>query len=65
MVQCIEAVVISDGDIRAAVKQEGHHVVPLLGDGVVEGCVSLGILSARRQCSSTKTTVRSYRVGTN
>lgn len=44
VMQGIEAVVVGDGDVSTGLQQHREHVVPLLADGVVQGCVSLRVL---------------------
>lgn len=42
--QGIEAVVIGQRDVSLVVQEQRQHVVPLLGDGVVQRRVSLRVL---------------------
>lgn len=44
VMESVEAVVVSDGDVSAGLQQNRQHVVPLLADGVVERCVSFRVL---------------------
>ena len=44
MVERVEPVVVGDHDVGVLVEEEGQHVVALLGDGVVQRSVALGIL---------------------
>ena len=44
VVQTVEPVAVGDRDVHVRLQQQLHHVVTLLGDGVVEGCVSLRVL---------------------
>ena len=44
MVQGVEAIVVGDGDVSAGLQQHGQHVITLLADGVVQGCVTLRVL---------------------
>ncbi len=43
----VESVVVGDHDVCAALQQQSQHVVPFLGDGVVQRGVALGILPKR------------------
>ena len=45
--EAVEAVVVGDGVVGLALDEELDNVVSLLGDGVVKGRVSLGILNGR------------------
>lgn len=40
----VESVVVREGNVGIVVDEEREHIVPLLGDGVVERGISLGIL---------------------
>ena len=44
MVERVESVVVGEHDVRVVVEEEGQHVVPLLGDGVMQRCVTLAVL---------------------
>jgi hypothetical protein len=44
VVKRVEPVVVGDHDVCVPLEEEGEHVVPLLGDGVVQGRVALRIL---------------------
>ena len=44
VVERVEPVVVGDHDVGVLVEEEGQHVVALLGDGVVQRSVALGIL---------------------
>ena len=44
MVQAVEAIVVGGRDVRLGLQQQLHHVVALLGYGVMEGRVSLQVL---------------------
>lgn len=46
MVQRVEAVVVGERDVSRVVQQQRQHVVPLLGYGVMQGRVTLGVLQA-------------------
>ena len=48
VVEGIEPVVVGDHDVRVVVEQQGQHVVPFLGDRVVQGGVAFGILWEKR-----------------
>ncbi len=52
MVQAVEAVAVGEGDVHLCLQQELDHVVSLLRDGVVEGCVTISILDKGRRCST-------------
>ena len=49
VVQGVEAVAVGQRDVGVVVQQQAQHVVPLLGDGVVQRRVSILILRATRQ----------------
>ncbi len=49
VVERVEAVVVGDHDVCAPLQQQRQHVVTLLGDGVVQRGVALGILQKRKR----------------
>jgi hypothetical protein len=44
MVEGIEAIIVCEHDVCAVVQEQGQHVVPLLGDGVMQRRVTLAVL---------------------
>ena len=44
MVKGVESVVVGDHDVGAPLQEQGQHVVTFLGDGVVQGGVTLRVL---------------------
>ena len=47
MVEGVEPVVVGDEDVGAPLEEKREHVVTLLGDGVVERGVALGVLKQK------------------
>ncbi len=44
MVEGVEPIVVGEHDIGAVVQEQRQHVVPLLGDGVMQRRVTLAVL---------------------
>ncbi len=49
MVERVEPVVVGDHDVGAPLQQQGQHVVPLLGYGVVQRGVAFRILRSMKK----------------
>ena len=47
VVQRVEPIVVGDHDVGVAVQQEAEHVVPLLGDCIVQRSVAFGVLKRK------------------